>query len=58
MGFIFGQLRQLGMVALVMACALGGTVGIIKLIRLFTPGDGLPKDPLTRKLEEEQDREG
>lgn len=44
MDFILGQLQQLGMVALVMVCALGGTVGILKLIRRFTPGEGFPKD--------------
>lgn len=58
MDFILGQLQQLGMVALVMVCALGGTVGILKLIRRFTPGEGFPKDPISRKLEEDRDREG
>ena len=46
------------MVALVMACALGGTVGILKLIRKFAPGNGFPKDPISRKLEEREDKEG
>lgn len=58
MDFILGQLQQLGMVALVMVCALGGTVGILKLIRRFTPGEGFPKDPISRKLEEDRNREG
>lgn len=58
MDFILGQLQQLGMVALVMVCALGGTVGILKLIRRFTPGEGFPKDPISRKLEEDRDQEG
>jgi len=58
MDFILGQLQQLGIVALVMVCALGGTVGILKLIRRFTPGEGFPKDPISRKLEEDRDREG
>lgn len=57
MGFILGQLRQLGMVALVMACALVGTVGIIKLIKWFVPGEGFPKDPITRKLAEDSEKE-
>lgn len=33
MQFFVYQLQQIGMVLLIMACALVGTVGIIKLIR-------------------------
>lgn len=41
--FLFNQLRQLGMVAIVMACALLGTVGIIKLIKKIFPfSDSMP----------------
>lgn len=58
MDFILGQLQQLGMVALVMACALGGTVGILKCIKRFLPGDGFSKDPIAGKPEENRDREG
>lgn len=46
MSFLIEQLRQLGMVAVVMVCSLGGTVGIIKLIKHFLPGKDFPKDPL------------
>lgn len=52
MSFLIGQLQQLGMVAVVMVCALGGTVGLLKLIKHFTPGKDFPKDPLSKKLEE------
>lgn len=54
MDFILGQLKQLGMVAIVMLCATGGTVGILKLIKQLTPGAGFPKDPVSKKLEERQ----
>ncbi|EET62944.1 hypothetical protein BRYFOR_05295 [Marvinbryantia formatexigens DSM 14469] len=52
MSFLIEQLRQLGMVAVVMVCAFGGTVGILKLIKHFTPGKDFPKNPLSQKLEE------
>lgn len=52
MSFMIAQLQQLGMVAVVMICALGGTVGLLKLIKHFTPGKDFPKDPLAKKLEE------
>lgn len=54
MDFILRQLQQLGMVAVVMVCATAGTVGLLKLIRRFTPGEGFPKDPTSKKLEEGQ----
>lgn len=57
MSFILGQLQMFGMVALVMVCATVGTVCILKLIRRFTPGDGFPKDPISKKLENRQNRE-
>lgn len=53
MRFLIWQLQQLGMVAVVMVCALGGTVGILKVIKKITPGDGFPKDPLARKIEDD-----
>lgn len=56
MDFILRQLQQLGMVALIMVCALGGTVGILALIKHFTPGNGFPKDPVSKKLEENRGR--
>lgn len=41
------------LVPVIIVCAIGGTVGILKLIRKVTPGDDFPKDPVTRKLEAE-----
>lgn len=52
MSFVLGQLGQLGMVAIVMVCATGGTVGLLKLIKHFSPGKEIPKDPISKKLEE------
>lgn len=57
MSFILGQLRQLGMVAIIMVCAVGGTVGILKIIKKITPGDSFPKDPISKKLEEENKKD-
>lgn len=57
MAFILEQIRMFGMVALVMACATVGTVGILKLIKRFTPGDGFPKDLISKKLENQQNKE-
>ena len=54
MKFIIGQLQQLGMVAIIMACALGGTIGILRLSKHFLPGRDFPKDPIAKKMEEEQ----
>lgn len=51
MGFLLEQLKMLGMVALIIACATGGTVGIIKLIKHFMPGKELPKDPIANRFE-------
>lgn len=53
MSFILGQLRQIGMVAIIMVCATGGTVGFLKLIKHFTSGKDFPKGPLAPKLEED-----
>lgn len=52
MAFIAEQLRQLGMVAIIMACAAGGTVGMLKLIRRFTKGKGFPEDPTAKEPDE------
>lgn len=57
MTFILEQFRMFGMVALIMVCAIVGTVGILKLIKRFTPGDGFPKDPISKKLENQQNKE-
>lgn len=56
MTFILEQLQRLGMVALIMVCAIVGTVGILKLIKQFTPGDGFPKDPISKALENQQNK--
>lgn len=57
MAFILEQLQMFGTVALVMVCAAVGTAGILKLIKRFTPGDGFPKDPVSKKLENQQGKE-
>lgn len=54
MSFILEQLGQLVMVVVIMACALVGTIGIIKLIKRFSKDGELPKDPIAKKLEEMQ----
>lgn len=54
MEFILEQLGQLAMVIVIMACALVGTIGIIKLIKHFSKDGKLPKDPIAKKLEEIQ----
>lgn len=54
MNILLGQLRQLGTVAVVMLCAAGGTAGLIKLIRRFTPEDGFPRDPFSKGPEEDR----
>lgn len=56
MNFVLGQLGQLGMVAIVMVCATGGTVALLKLIKHFSPGKEIPKDPITQKLGEAGNR--
>lgn len=38
MGALFALIRQLGMVALIMACATAGTVGLLKFIQKFFGG--------------------
>lgn len=45
------------LVPVIMACAVGGTVGILKLIQKFFPG-GIPRDPITKKIEEEMKKVG
>lgn len=52
MSFIWEQLQQFGIVAIIMICAIGGTVGILKLIKRFASGKSFPKDPVAKKLEE------
>ena len=45
------------LVPVIMACAIGGTVGILKLIQKFFPG-GIPHDPITKKIEDEMTKGG
>lgn len=52
MSFLLQQIQQLGMVVIIIVCAIIGTVGILKIIRKITPGDGFPKDPISKKLNE------
>lgn len=40
------------LVPVIMVCAVGGTVGILKLIQKFFPG-GVHRDPVTKKIEDE-----
>ncbi|GEM_PF-6223452 len=49
MALLAEQIRQLGMVAVIMACALGGTVGILKLIRFFLSWDFHSRRPGRKK---------
>lgn len=59
MRFIMEQVELLGRVGLIMACAVGGTVGILKAIKHFSPNGEFPKDPIAKKLEEtEQGKNG
>lgn len=57
MGFILEQVKTIGSVAVIMACAGGGTIGILKLIKRFSPNGELPKDPISKKLEEKEREE-
>jgi len=57
MKFIIEQVQQIGMVAVIMICAVGGTIGILKLIQHFSPGKELPKDPISKKLDKEQKKD-
>lgn len=52
MSFLLQQIQQLGTVAIVMVCAVIGTVGILKIIRKITPEGGFPQDPISKKLNE------
>ena len=52
MSFLLQQIQQLGMVAIIMVCAIIGTVGILKIIRKITPGNSFPQDPISKKLNE------
>lgn len=43
MTFILEQLRMSNMVAIIMACATAGTVGLIKAIEKISLGENKPK---------------
>lgn len=45
------------LVPVIMACAVGGTAGILKVIQKVFPG-GVPRDPITKKIEDEMKKEG
>lgn len=47
------MLKMIVLVPVIMVCATGGTVGLMKLIKKFSPNGELPKDPIVRKFEEE-----
>ncbi|MCM1500516.1 MAG: hypothetical protein NC124_18800 [Clostridium sp.] len=47
------MLKMIILVPVIMVCALGGTVGLIKLIKKFSPNGELPKSSIAEKLEEE-----
>lgn len=51
MSLVWEQLQQLGIVAIIMICAVGGTVAILKLIKRFVPGTDFPEDPVAKKME-------
>lgn len=57
MSFLMEQLRQLGMVVVVMICSLGGTVGMLKLIKGFLPGKKFPGDPFSQTSEESREKQ-
>lgn len=38
-------------VPVIIVCAIGGTVGILKLMGKFFP-NGVPRDPITKKIED------
>lgn len=45
------------MVPVIMVCATAGTVGLLKIIKKIMPEDVFPKDPISRKLEEENEKQ-
>lgn len=57
MGFILGQLQTLGIVVLVMACAAIGTVGMLKLIKRFAPGEISLPGTISKKTGDFRDNE-
>lgn len=56
MNFLLHQLEQLGMVAVIMVCALLGTVGIIKLIRKFFPFGDFTQNHFDAKRSDKKDQ--
>ena len=58
MAFIIHQLQQFGMAAITMICALFGTVGMIKLIKIFFHVDNLPTDLLHGGRDNNPQKEG
>lgn len=54
---MFEILKTLGMVIIVMACATGGTIGLIKLIKKVQPGGKFKESFLERKLREQKEQD-
>lgn len=54
MNFMLGQLQQLAMVVIIMALAIVGTIGLLKLIKQFSPGISFPQECVSKKPEEEK----
>lgn len=57
MSIIFHQFIQLGMVAVIMICALLGTIGIIKLIKFVFHTDRIGMFDLKQDNEKKQNRD-
>ncbi len=47
------MLKMIILVPAIMVCAAGGTVGLMRLIKKFSPDGSLPQSPIMEKLEEE-----
>lgn len=58
MSFIVQQIQQFGMVVIIMACALLGTIGIIKMIGTIFHVDGFGISNNNQSQKKKQDRDG
>ncbi len=47
------MLKMILLVPVIMVCATGGTVGLMKLVKKISPNGELPKDPIVRMFEGE-----
>lgn len=50
------MLKNIVLVPVIMACAAGGTIGVMKLIKKLFPGKEFPIDPITKKMREEAEK--